>query len=90
MSRPAETAFLPAALEIEEMPPSPAGRATLALRAVVDPPSEQLVWYVDGAPFQVADHPYTSRWPLSPGKHTFQARLPYQDVRSRTIHVTVY
>ena len=29
MSRSAETAFLPAALEIQETPPSPAGRAVL-------------------------------------------------------------
>jgi len=31
MSRQSETAFLPAALEIQETPPSPAGRATVAI-----------------------------------------------------------
>ena len=36
-------------------PETPEGQATLALRAVVNPVVPQLVWYVDGKPFQVAD-----------------------------------
>ncbi len=62
----------------------------MALRAVVDPPVEQLVWYVDGAPYQVADYPYTVRWPLAPGEHSFQARLPFAEERSNLVRVTVH
>ena len=42
------------------------GLFTLALRATVDPPSEQVVWYVDGAPYELVDHPNTARWQLTP------------------------
>ena len=70
-------------------PETPADRSTLALRATVVPPVEQLVWYVDGTPFAIADHPYTVRWPLTPGRHSIQARLPFSDVRSKSVEVVV-
>jgi penicillin-binding protein 1C len=70
-------------------PESPADAATLALRVVVDPRAEQVVWYVDGAPWQVVAYPYTTRWPLAPGEHTFQARLPWTTVGSTPVRVFV-
>ena len=70
-------------------PETPPSLATLALAAEVDPPSTQLVWYVDGQPFQVADAPYSARWPLTPGTHTIQARLPYSQLASRPVRVVV-
>ena len=70
-------------------PETPAGMSTLALRAVVDPPSEQLLWYVDGVPFELTDYPYTVRWPLEPGEHTIQARLPHTDAVSSVVGVMV-
>jgi penicillin-binding protein 1C len=70
-------------------PESPVSRATLSLRATVDPPAEQLVWYVDGAPYQVADYPYGARWPIKKGEHIFQARLPFSNSASATVRVTV-
>lgn len=63
--------------------------ATLALTAVADPPAAQVLWYVDGRPFVLADYPFAARWPLSPGEHTFQAKLPYRDVASAPVRVTV-
>ena len=54
-----------------------------------DPPSAQIVWYVDGMPYEVADRPYTARWPLRPGTHRFQARLPFQGAASREVSVLV-
>ncbi len=77
-------------LRILRDPETPRDRATLALRVTVDPPSEQVVWYVNGAPFQVVDYPYVARWPLSPGEHTFQARRPFRDVAARVGRVRVY
>ncbi len=70
-------------------PETPRENSTLALHAVADPPVRQVVWYVDGTPFQVADYPYTVRWPLAPGDHTFQARLPYQALASAPVRIRV-
>jgi penicillin-binding protein 1C len=67
---------------------TPSGN-TLVLDAAVDPKVEQVVWYVDGAPFAVADYPYTTRWPLSAGEHTFQARVPYSTAVSPAVRVEV-
>jgi penicillin-binding protein 1C len=68
-------------------PETPRGMATLALE--VRPRVSRLVWYVDGAPFAVADYPYTARWPLRPGEHRFEARLPYAPVASAVVSVRV-
>jgi penicillin-binding protein 1C len=70
-------------------PETPAGQATLALKAVVDPPVPQIVWYVDGRPFKVVDYPYAARWSLEPGDHVFQARLAQGVSLSSTVRVRV-
>jgi penicillin-binding protein 1C len=70
-------------------PETPTGMATIALQAVVNPPSAQVTWYVDGAPFQVVDYPYTTRWLLQPGDHTFQAKVPYTNTASGLVHIHV-
>jgi penicillin-binding protein 1C len=76
-------------LRVLRDPETPPEQATLALRAVVDPPVPQIVWYVDGRAFEVAEYPYTTRWRLTPGDHVFEARLPQVDVRSGRVHVHV-
>jgi penicillin-binding protein 1C len=70
-------------------PETPNGLETLALRAVIDPPAAQVVWYVDGRPFEVADRPYAARWPIAPGDHVFQVRLPYTTLASSPVRVRV-
>ena len=70
-------------------PEMPADMSTLPLEVVVDGPAKQVVWYVDGQPFEVAGHPFSARWSLTPGEHTFQARLPYREERSGLVRVTV-
>ena len=70
-------------------PETPAGLGTLALQAVVEPPSPQVVWFVDGAPFKVADYPYDVRWPLTSGDHTFQVRVPFTRIVSSPVRITV-
>jgi penicillin-binding protein 1C len=70
-------------------PETPADAATLALRAVVDPPTAQVVWYVDGQPYEVVDYPYTARWKLAPGEHSFQARVPEAAASSASVRVRV-
>ncbi len=70
-------------------PETPAEHATLPLEAVVDPAVSQVVWYVDGEPFEVVDHPYTTRWPIRPGEHTFQVRTLEGEAASRAVRVVV-
>jgi len=70
-------------------PETPPSQATLALAAIVDPPAAQIVWYVDGKPWRIVDHPYTTRWPLVPGQHVFQARVPRAMASSVAVEVTV-
>jgi penicillin-binding protein 1C len=70
-----------------EMPP---GSATIALQAEADPPAPELTWYVDGRPWRIAGYPYTVRWPIAPGAHTFQVRIPGQQDASAPIRVSVH
>jgi penicillin-binding protein 1C len=70
-------------------PETPPTLATLALQAVVEPPVPQVVWYVDGRPFRVADYPYEVRWPLASGEHTFQVRVPFTAVVSSVSRIIV-
>ena len=79
----------PNGLRLLRDPETPASLATLALAAVANPPARQVLWFVDGRPFSLADYPYSARWTLTPGDHTFQARLPYSDVASPPVRVTV-
>jgi len=76
-------------LRVVRDPEAPAS-AGIALSAVVDPPVEQVVWYVDGQPYRVAERPYTVRWALAPGVHVIQARLPFLEASSEPVRVTVY
>jgi penicillin-binding protein 1C len=70
-------------------PETPAENETLALKATMDTRATQLLWYVDGRPFQLVNYPYTARWPIEPGRHMFQVRLPNTPVVSAPIHVIV-
>jgi hypothetical protein len=44
---------------------------------------------VDGHAYQVTDRPYTARWPLSPGEHVIEARLPNVAAQSGRVKVFV-
>ncbi len=70
-------------------PETPAGEGTLALRAIVEPEVAQLVWYVDGLPFRTVEAPFEARWPLQPGEHWFQARVPFSEARSAAVRVRI-
>lgn len=79
----------PAGVSILFDPETPAGQATLALSAVVDPPAPQVVWYVDGQAWRIVDAPYTTRWPLERGEHVFQARVPRASASSAPVRIVV-
>ncbi|MEL7061831.1 MAG: transglycosylase domain-containing protein [Acidobacteriota bacterium] len=70
-------------------PELPPGRSTVALRAVVDPPSPQLLWKVDGKPYRLVDYPYETRWPLEPGDHRIEAEVPLTGVVSAPVALRV-
>jgi penicillin-binding protein 1C len=70
-------------------PDIPASLSRIALKAVVDPPVPQVVWYVDGEPFAVADPDKPVYWPVAPGAHRFQLRLPLTSGASRPVRIVV-
>ncbi len=68
-------------------PEAPPDFLSIPLRASVNPPVPQLLWYVDGEPFALAEHPYEIRWPITPGSHSFQARLPFSHLGSKVVKI---
>ncbi|MBN1961570.1 MAG: hypothetical protein JW841_11540 [Deltaproteobacteria bacterium] len=75
-------------------PESPLNVSTLALEAYIKPlPSNssksEIVWYIDGKLYQVASYPYSTRWPLQSGKHSFQAQIAFTDYYSKIIIVEI-
>ncbi len=68
-------------------PEVPANQATLRLQATVEPAVDQVVWFVDGQPFAVVSHPYVARWPVQPGEHRFEVRLPYRAESSAPVRI---
>lgn len=69
-----------------ELPPS---LNRLPLRADVRPAVPQIVWYVDGEPFAVTAPNQTVYWPMTPGAHRFQIRLPWQETASSPVRIVV-
>jgi penicillin-binding protein 1C len=70
-------------------PEVPPALNRLALKVVVEPHVPQVVWYVDGAPFALTDPDKPVLWPIQPGTHRFQVRLPLRDGISRPVRVVV-
>jgi penicillin-binding protein 1C len=70
-------------------PEAPVAFQTIPLEASVSPPAPQVIWYVDGKPYKVVDYPYTARWPMVEGTHTFQVRLPFAPLSSELTRITV-
>jgi hypothetical protein len=70
-------------------PEAPAGQSTLSLEASVDTGAAQLLWLVDGEALAVVEPPYTLRWPLTVGVHTFEVAVPRTPWRSAPVTVVV-
>jgi penicillin-binding protein 1C len=70
-------------------PEAPPALNRLALRASVQPHVGQIVWYVDGEPFAVADPDQTVYWPMLPGTHRFQIRRPFGETASKSVRIAV-
>ena len=70
-------------------PDTPRQLQSIALRVSVTPVVPEIIWYVDGEPFQKVPYPYTARWHLRAGSHALQARFPHADIQSGIITITV-
>jgi penicillin-binding protein 1C len=70
-------------------PELPAALSFLPLRLGPVTGMDQVVWYIDGKPFQVATADETVHWPLTAGRHTIQARAPFDEQRSAEISVAI-
>jgi penicillin-binding protein 1C len=70
-------------------PELPDDLASLPLKASVPAGASQVVWYVDGKPFLVGQADATARWPLQPGIHTFEAKVPYRGLSSPPVTIEV-
>lgn len=70
-------------------PETPRELQSIALRASVTPNVPEIVWYVDGEPFQKVGYPYTTRWKLRAGSHALQARFPHANIQSGIINITI-
>jgi penicillin-binding protein 1C len=76
-------------LKLMRDPSLPPHRNTIGLRVEISPPMREVLWMVDGKPFQLAAYPYTVRWTLQPGKHVIQARAPFTSEVSTPVHIQV-
>jgi penicillin-binding protein 1C len=76
-------------LRVVRDPETPVADATVALEAVVSPAAREIVWWIDGAPFATVAWPYTARWQVTPGAHTFVARLPFVKLASPPVSIRV-
>lgn len=70
-------------------PSLPASRNTIGLRVEVSLTVPQVLWYVDGKPYQVVAYPYAARWQLQPGEHVIQAGIPLTQERSGPVYIHV-
>jgi penicillin-binding protein 1C len=74
-----------------QMDPSiPSKFQTIPLQIKIEPPVSKIQWWVDGELYQEAEYPYTVRWPLQPGVHAIQARMPNSALRSELISFEVF
>ena len=70
-------------------PDLPASLDKLVLRASTDPSVAQVTWLVDGVPTVTAAPEKPFLWPMLPGHHRFQLRLPLTAGQSTPITVNI-
>jgi penicillin-binding protein 1C len=70
-------------------PDTPREAAALRLAAKVEPPDEEIVWIVDGAPLAKVGYPHAVRWSPTPGSHTIAARMVRRAEASGVVTIVV-
>ena len=76
-------------LKLLRDPALPASFNTIGLRVEVSPALPEILWEIDGKPYQVAKYPYTVRWKLLPGEHVIRARAALTDEVSKPVRIRV-
>ena len=70
-------------------PDAPPALQRLVLRASVTPPVPQIAWLVDGEVVALTPPDRPFHWPMQPGQHRFQLRLPLQSTVSRQLKIII-
>lgn len=70
-------------------PEIPEDLDSIPLRVELSENVPQVLWYVDGKPFLLAELPYTVRWPVQRGGHEFQVKIPYREEKSSVVKIHV-
>jgi len=62
---------------------------TISLRVEIEPSVSSVIWNVDGQTFAEVSYPYSTRWPMKPGRHVFQVFFPHAHIKSRIVAINV-
>ena len=76
-------------LHVWRNPDVPQGLDRLVLKAAAAPGITQVTWVVDGASFATVAPDDPVAWPMRPGRHRFQLRLPLRSETSAIAPVVV-
>jgi penicillin-binding protein 1C len=71
-------------------PEMPAGASILPIACRIDPAPATVLWLADGEEVAEVKFPFTLKWPMRPGPHTFQAAVPGTNYRSAAVRLEVY
>ncbi|MBT7445857.1 MAG: glycosyl transferase [Methylococcales bacterium] len=70
-------------------PDTPAEQQTISLRLHTSEVVKQILWSIDGKPYQLTKDPHQTRWVLQPGIHTITATIPFTEVQAKSIKIHV-
>lgn len=76
-------------LRLWRNPEVPEEANRLALKMIADPPVAEVVWYANGIAQQVSPPEQPFYWPIQPGRHEFQVRLPQRPEISAPVRIVV-
>ncbi len=69
-------------------PTVPPELSTIALRAEVNPPVREVLWLIDGQPYQLVAFPYTVRWPVLKSVRTVAVMIP-STAQTKSVRIQV-
>lgn len=69
-------------------PTVPPELGTIALRAEVNPPVPEVLWLIDGQPYQLAAFPYTVRWPVRKSVRSVTVMIP-STAQTKSVRIQV-
>jgi hypothetical protein len=70
-------------------PEMPAGMSLLPIACRVEPAPASVLWLADGEEVAETGYPFTLKWAMRPGIHTFQAVVPGTSFRSAPVRLEV-